>query len=166
MTMKICDGHGNCCFTNGPLHPQSGEGRTRVLGAVDIYEDEDSLGECNKVRFLFQVVTTFPVWSINTDELLQPGILVGWPRVKYVELITRRRVQIGENGKIFLPPMDKERFHATSWFVSWVLVTLEDGNKFFCEMEGWIDQKFVFVNPSSGQIAVARLRGGIKSSFS
>ena len=152
MTMKICDGYGNCCFTNGPLHRQSVRWR-RVLGAVDIYEDKDSLGQCNKVRFSFQVVINFPCligWLIDTDELLQPGILVGEPPVKNVELITRRRVQIGDNGEITIPPLDKERFLATSWFVKWVLITLEDGNKFFCEMEGWIDQKFVFVNPSNG----------------
>ena len=79
-------------------------------------------------------------------ELLQPGILVSRPPVKNVELITRRRIQIVD-GKIIVPPLDKERFHATSWFVKWVLITLEDGDKFFCEMDGWIDQKFVFVNP-------------------
>ena len=56
MTMKICDGLGNCCFTNGPLHPQSGDGGRRVLGAVDIYEDQESLGQCNQVSFSFQVV--------------------------------------------------------------------------------------------------------------
>ena len=67
MTMKICDGYGNCCFTNGPLHRQlyGGDRWRRVLGAVDIYEDKDSLGQCNKVRFSFQVVITFRVWLVD-----------------------------------------------------------------------------------------------------
>ena len=88
-------------------------------------------------------------WLVDTDELLQPGILVGNRPVQSVELLTRRRVQISDNGEIIEPSFDKDTYRAASWFVNWVLITLENGKKFFCNFDGWIKQKFVFVNPSN-----------------
>ena len=53
MTMKICDGDGNCCNTAKPLRSQFGDGRTRERGSINIYADEESLGDCYSVRFTF-----------------------------------------------------------------------------------------------------------------
>ena len=61
------------------------------------------------------------------------GVLVGEPPVKTVELSLSNY----ETKAL--------RFYAATWFVKWILITIENGDKFFCEMEGWIDLKYIFI---------------------
>ena len=64
------------------------------------------------------------------------GVLVGEPPVKTVEL-SLLDYEFDASPKAL-------RFYAATWFVEWILITIENGDKFFCKMDGWIDLRYVF----------------------
>ena len=64
------------------------------------------------------------------------GVLDGEPPVKTVEL-SLLDYEFDASPKAL-------RFYAATWFVEWILITIENGDKFFCKMDGWIDLRYVF----------------------